>query len=149
MARCIVSRLLDKDVLTKDLDALSEALKPALLDDGWLATYLVAGKGVNEAKPCGGGNAVHPARRKAYVHARKYTKITTLIFLSTCRMPRMEIANEMSSDVAGIPPFDKAAEENAIMTLDDRFASFRKATPGGGSYMNEVGFASRKSPHLE
>lgn len=69
----LVSRLLDKDVLTKDLDALSEALKPVLLNDGWLATYLVAGKGVQEAKPRGGGNAVHPAWRKAYVHARKYT----------------------------------------------------------------------------
>lgn len=69
----LISRLLDKDVLTSDLETLSGALKPALLNGGWLGMYMVAGKGVNEAKPRGGGNAVHPAWRKAYVHARKYT----------------------------------------------------------------------------
>lgn len=69
----LVSRLLDKDVLTNDLGALSDALKPALLDGGWLGAYMVAGKGVNEAEPRGGGNAVHPAWRKAYVHAGEYT----------------------------------------------------------------------------
>ena len=40
----------------------------------------------------------------------------------------------------GFPPFDKAAEENAIKVLDERFSGLRKATPGGGSYMNEVSF---------
>lgn len=68
----LISRLLDKDTLTKDLDALSDALEPILIDDGWLGTYMVAGKGVNKARPRGGSNAVHPAWRKAYVHASKY-----------------------------------------------------------------------------
>lgn len=69
----LISRLMDKDLLTKDLDVLSDAIEPALVDGGWLGTYLVAGKGVHEAKPRGGGNSVHPAWRSAYVHAGKYT----------------------------------------------------------------------------
>lgn len=69
----LISRLLDKDLLTSDLGALYEALEPALVDGGWLAMYMVAGKGVNEAKPRGRGNAVHPAWRKAYVHTCKFT----------------------------------------------------------------------------
>ncbi|KAJ0332175.1 hypothetical protein COL5a_001879 [Colletotrichum fioriniae] len=67
----LISRFLDKKTLTNDLDALKSALEPILLNDGWLGTYLVAGKGVNEAKPRGGGNSVHPVWRKAYVHARE------------------------------------------------------------------------------
>ena len=38
----------------------------------------------------------------------------------------------------GFPPFDKPAEESAKKTLDGRFEALREATPGGGSYMNEV-----------
>lgn len=69
----LVSRLLDKDFLTSDLGALSDALEPALVDGGWLGAYMVAGKGVIEAKPRGGSNAVHPAWRNAYIHASEYT----------------------------------------------------------------------------
>ncbi|KAF5009331.1 hypothetical protein FDECE_4429 [Fusarium decemcellulare] len=110
----LISRLLDKDTLTKDLDALSDALKPILIDDGWLATYLVAGKGVNEAKPRGGGNAVHPAWRKAYIHA--------LTWLGW-----------------GYPPFDETAEGRTRKILNDRFEALRELTPAPthGAYMNE------------
>ncbi|KDN60536.1 putative FAD binding domain-containing protein [Colletotrichum sublineola] len=108
----LISRLLDKGALTNDLDALAGALEPILVNDGWLATYLVAGKGVNEAKPRGGGNAVHPAWRKAYVHA-----ITWLGW--------------------GYPPFDDTAAERTRKILNDRFKAIRELTPGGGSYMNE------------
>ncbi|KPM37671.1 hypothetical protein AK830_g8885 [Neonectria ditissima] len=108
----LISRLLDKDTLTNDLDALSDALKSILLNDGWLATYMVAGKGVHEAKPRGGGNAVHPAWRKAYIHA--------LTWLGW-----------------EYPPFDKVAALKTRKILNDRFEALRELTPGGGSYMNE------------
>ncbi|MBE3046768.1 hypothetical protein IMZ48_30415 [Candidatus Bathyarchaeota archaeon] len=67
----LVSRFMDKDLLTGD--ALPDALETALVDGGWLGCYLVAGKGVNEAKPRGGSNAVHPAWRTAYVLGSEYT----------------------------------------------------------------------------
>ncbi|KAF4983056.1 hypothetical protein FZEAL_1456 [Fusarium zealandicum] len=114
----LISRLLDKKTLTSDLDALSNALKPILINDGWLGTYMVAGKGVINAKPRGGGNAVHPAWRKAYMHA-----ITWLGW--------------------GYPPFDATAEERSKKVLDERFEALRELTPGGGSYMNE-GFPFEK-----
>jgi hypothetical protein len=81
----LISRLLDKDTLTKDLDALADALKPILINDGWLGTYMVAGKGVNKAKPRGGENAVHPAWRKAYIHASEYTTNTILAEVQAMR----------------------------------------------------------------
>ncbi|WAO87413.1 FAD-binding PCMH-type domain-containing protein [Fusarium falciforme] len=108
----LISRLLDKDTLTKDLDALADALKPILINDGWLGTYMVAGKGVNKAKPRGGGNAVHPAWRKAYIHAIHWLGW-------------------------GYPPFDETAEGRTRKILNDRFQALRELTPGGGSYMNE------------
>ncbi|KAF7552346.1 hypothetical protein G7Z17_g4398 [Cylindrodendrum hubeiense] len=108
----LISRLLDKNTLTNDLDALADALKPILINDGWLGTYMVAGKGVNEAKPRGGGNAVHPAWRTAYIHA--------LTWLGW-----------------GYPPFDETAAEKTRKILNDRFETLRDLTPGGGSYMNE------------
>ncbi|KAI6780469.1 FAD binding domain-containing protein [Emericellopsis cladophorae] len=108
----LISRLLDKETVTGDLDALSNALEPILIDDGWLGTYLVAGKGVNEAKPRGGSNAVHPAWRKAYVHA-----ISWLGW--------------------GYPPFDETADERTRKILDERFEALRELTPDSGSYMSE------------
>lgn len=41
----------------------------------------------------------------------------------------------------GFPPLDKLAEESVKTILDERFEGIRKATPGGGSYMNEVSFS--------
>ena len=76
----LISRLLDKNLLTNDLEVLSDALEPVLINDGWLATYIVAGTGVHDAEPRGGGNSVHPAWRTAYVHACKYTMQQDTVF---------------------------------------------------------------------
>lgn len=67
----LVSRLLDGEALTGDSEALRNALQEVLSSGskGSLAAYMVAGKGVQEAVPRGGGNAVNPAWRTAYVHA--------------------------------------------------------------------------------
>ncbi|KXH65704.1 FAD binding domain-containing protein [Colletotrichum salicis] len=115
----LISRLLDKKTLTNELAKLKSALEPILLNDGWLGTYMVAGKGVNEAKPRGGGNAVHPAWRKAYVHA-------------------------LTWQGWGYEPWDPAAGEKAREILDARFELLRHLTPDGGSYINE-GFPFEKN----
>lgn len=63
----IGSRLLDAKALSGDLAALKKALK-ASSPTGMLAV-LVSGKGVRDAIPRGGSNAVNPAWRKSLVHA--------------------------------------------------------------------------------
>jgi hypothetical protein len=65
----IGSRLLDGKALTQNLTALKEAFKAATASGSGIGVYLVGGHGVMNAKPRGGGNAVNPAWRRAYVHA--------------------------------------------------------------------------------
>lgn len=67
----LVSRLLDGKALTGDSEALKNALQEVLSSGSTssMAAYMVAGKGVQEATPRGGSNAVNPAWRTAYVHA--------------------------------------------------------------------------------
>lgn len=65
------SRLLGADALTANLTANAEAFKQ-FASGGAGTAYLVSGKGVHDAKPRGGGNAVLPAWRNAYVHASKF-----------------------------------------------------------------------------
>lgn len=64
------SRLLGKDVLEGDAAALAHALEAAASTDygDGIQAYLIAGKGVANAKPRGGSNSVHPAWRRAYLH---------------------------------------------------------------------------------
>jgi len=62
------SRLLDGKALSGDRNATRDAFR-AFSGAGAGTAYLVSGKGVWDAKPRGGGNAVLPAWRKAYVHA--------------------------------------------------------------------------------
>ena len=68
------SRLLGRDTLDGDLDALSHALKAAG-SHAVVQSYIVAGKGTANAKPRGGSNSVHPAWRTAYLHNRKYMSL--------------------------------------------------------------------------
>jgi len=65
------SRLLDGAALTADPEGLTTALKD-FGAEGVATVYLVSGKGVWDAKPRGGSNAVLPAWRKAYVHASEF-----------------------------------------------------------------------------
>lgn len=66
-----VSRLLDERALTSDTKALGNALKAGSKPTGSLMVFLVSGKGAKNARPRGGGNAVNPAWRSAFVHACK------------------------------------------------------------------------------
>ncbi|KAF9879641.1 FAD binding domain-containing protein [Colletotrichum karsti] len=104
------SRLLDREALTADVDALAGAVKTVTDKVTRLTTFLVSGKGVHEAVPRGGGNAVLPAWREAYVHA-----------IATTRFPS----------------FNATAKEEAIETLDAAVEGLRQLAPDTGSYLNE------------
>ena len=66
--KVVGSRLLPPETLTDD--ALIDALIDFLGDSGG-SLYMVSGKGVWDAKPRGGNDAVNPAWRKALIHAGK------------------------------------------------------------------------------
>jgi hypothetical protein len=61
------SRLLDAKALSGDLPALKKALKGSMAPGG-LNPYLLSGKGVRDAVPRGGSDAVNPAWRTSLVH---------------------------------------------------------------------------------
>lgn len=64
------SRLLDKAALTSNLSGSTAAYEKFVNGIMGIA-HLVSGRGVHNARPRGGGNAVLPAWRKAYVHLSK------------------------------------------------------------------------------
>ena len=70
------SRLLDEKALTQDLTALKNALKTATPSGNQLSVFLVGGRGVQNAQPSGGSNAVNPAWRKAFVHSGTFCWIS-------------------------------------------------------------------------
>ncbi|KAL7922893.1 hypothetical protein ACQKWADRAFT_326522 [Trichoderma austrokoningii] len=109
----LVSRLLDGKALTGNPDALNNALREELISGtlASMAAYMVAGKGVQDAKPRGGSNAVNPAWRTAYVHA-----LNTESFAA----------------------FNSTDEDRAKAILETGFQPLRDLTPGGGAYINEV-----------
>ena len=66
------SRLLDEHALTANFNASRAAYAQLLTGAGTGTAHLVGGKGVRNAKPRGGGDAVLPAWRKAYVHLSEF-----------------------------------------------------------------------------
>lgn len=68
--KVVGSRLLPSETLTDD--AFADALIDFLGDSGG-RLYMVSGKGVWDAKPRGGSNAVNPAWRKSLIHAGEST----------------------------------------------------------------------------
>ncbi|KAL7816041.1 hypothetical protein V8C44DRAFT_307463 [Trichoderma aethiopicum] len=107
----LVSRLLDGEALTGNQQKLKSALEATLASSGTIAAFMVGGKGVHDAKPRGGSNAVNPAWRNAYLHT-----LTSQSFR----------------------PFNKTAEKDAIATLDSEFQPLRDLTPKSGAYINEA-----------
>lgn len=66
------SWLLDEKALTTDLEALKEAIKTFTPPGTSSAPYLVSGKGVWDAVPRGGSNAVNPPWRRALMHYSEF-----------------------------------------------------------------------------
>ncbi|KAI3335440.1 hypothetical protein F4824DRAFT_489622 [Ustulina deusta] len=100
------SRLLDEKALTTSNGTeLSQAFK---LVGG--SAYLVAGKGVQNAKPRGGSTSVTPTWRKAVVHA-----VTGHVF----------------------SPLNATARAEALTIVDTLTEPLRKLAPDMGAYVNE------------
>jgi hypothetical protein len=73
------SRLLDAEALTANLTAVKVALQGFIAPGGGQANVdFISGKGVWNAVPRGGSDAVNPAWRKALIHMSKY--ICLLLF---------------------------------------------------------------------
>jgi hypothetical protein len=68
------SRLLDREALTGNLTMAKEAYE-LFAAGGGSNMFMVSGKGVHDAVPRGGSNAVLPAWRSTYVHASEYQLI--------------------------------------------------------------------------
>ncbi|PTB44833.1 uncharacterized protein TrAFT101_000301 [Trichoderma asperellum] len=108
----LVSRLLDGEVLTGNTEALKNALQVGMSGSSRsMEAFMVGGKGVQEATPRGGSNAVNPAWRTAYVHA-------------------------LNGEPFG--PFNKSEEQRAKEILEREFQPLRDLTPRGGAYINEA-----------
>ena len=68
------SRLLDRETLEGDQEALKQAIEPTLGNPAsGLQAFMLGGEGVRDARPRGGSNSVLPAWRKAHVLTRKPT----------------------------------------------------------------------------
>ena len=72
--KVVGSWLLPPETLTDD--ALKDALVDFLGESGG-RLYMVSGKGVWDAEPRGGSNAVNPAWRKALIHAGKSSWVSS------------------------------------------------------------------------
>ncbi|KAI0453359.1 FAD-binding domain-containing protein [Xylaria acuta] len=99
------SRLLDEKALASQSTALGEAFKHS---HG--SAYLVAGKGVRDAKPRGGSISVTPTWRKAIIHA-----VNGHIF----------------------PPLNATARAEALDIVNNITEPLRKLAPDMGAYVNE------------
>lgn len=108
----IGSRLLSTDNLTVNQTAVIEAFKAATPPGTSTEVNLVAGRGVRNAQPRGGSNAVNLPWRRALVH----------------------------SEVSVIwQPFDAAAKARGEDLLTNTYvAMLRKLAPDIGAYVNEA-----------
>ncbi|KAM7209625.1 FAD-binding domain containing protein [Naviculisporaceae sp. PSN 640] len=114
------SRLLDKSSLTGNLTLTAEVFKTFtnVEHPGGMGTaYLVSGKGVHNAVPRGGSNAVLPAWRKAYVHA-------TLVSASAFGV--------------GFAPLNATSRADAMKRINRALEPMRKLAPDSGAYANEA-----------
>ena len=105
------SHLLDERALT----SVTAESKQAFADFASVSVataFLVGGRGVMDAVPAGGSNAVLPAWRKTYVHAMNGLHI-------------------------GVEPLNRTQEKTAVTRLNESLAGIRKLAPEMGVYMNE------------
>jgi hypothetical protein len=129
------SRLLDREALTGNLTKAKEAYE-LFADGGGSNMFMVSGKGVHDAVPRGGSNAVLPAWRSTYVHASKYMPALASFSL---RLERKE-TDEAGHEIAANIPFQSlnaTAREIAIAASSSLSSGLRELAPTTGAYMNE------------
>ncbi|KAK0729871.1 hypothetical protein B0H67DRAFT_13871 [Lasiosphaeris hirsuta] len=104
------SRLLGREALAGNVSRNAEVL--ARFAGGGIGTaYLVSGKGVRDARPRGGGDAVLPAWRRAYVHA---------------------------TFGVDFEPLNRTARTEALSKVNYYLEPMRELAPDSGAYMNEA-----------
>ncbi|KAK4206717.1 FAD-binding domain-containing protein [Rhypophila decipiens] len=113
----VTSRLLDETALSKNLTALTAAYETLADVDGTgtgaATAYLVSGRGVWNARPRGGGNAVNPAWRKALSHTTAGQSWTHL-------------------------DYEGKSKRAAYSRADASLEPLRKLAPDSGAYVNEA-----------
>ncbi|RFU32605.1 hypothetical protein B7463_g3715, partial [Scytalidium lignicola] len=114
------SRLLDEKALTANLTALKVTLQNSIPPGSVGSAYLVSGKGVRDAKPRGGSNAVLPAWRESLVH----------YVIGVSWTPQNET--------------EKAQQQNLL--TNTYVKALRDLAPNTGSYVNE---ADANEPHFQ
>jgi hypothetical protein len=132
----IGSHLMDAASL-QDPAAVGEAWKTFSEVGGNGEAYLVAGAGVRDAKPRGGGDAACPAWRKAIVHASKSMSSELVSqFTESCMLTKYPsiLANSIK-----FLPLNVTAREDALVKLNAGVQPLRDLAPHMGAYMNEVG----------
>lgn len=121
------SRLLDREALTADSNATKRGLE-RFSAGGQATVYIVSGKGVRDARPRGGGTAVHPSWRRTYVHASKWC--------CSGNDGWMELTT--SAATVNFASLNAAAKEAAIAQTRAFAAGLRELAPEMGAYVNEV-----------
>lgn len=129
----IGSRLLPAEVLTRDLAKLKTALMGAASNvAGGVQVYLLGGKGVRDAIPRGGSDAVNPAWRTSLLHVGTFNSVLLHIELSV-------ILRGIKVTGVGWPPLDAdtMATQEALVT-HTYVKALRVLAPNSGAYCNEV-----------
>jgi hypothetical protein len=108
------SRLLDEEALTSNLTAVIEAFKTVTPYGSSSSVYLVGGKGVWDAVPRGGSDAVNPAWRKALVHSGTSSLVSLPSLRYSCNDLYVRDLNIQTNTTAVVgvswPPFDTATK---------------------------------------
>lgn len=132
------SRLLTRETLEAAAAADQERLSGALAryGIGGVATaYLVGGRGVREAVTRGGGDAVLPAWRRAYIHSKR---LPTSCFLSA-QGERILILLWHSVAVAyGYVAFNESRKREAMEGMECALQVIQNLEPDSGSHLNDV-----------
>jgi len=128
------SRLLDEKAFT----SYNSTYLGQVFKNSGGSPYLVAGKGVQNAKPRGGSTAVSPAWRKALAHVGESSPTqflntnATFNCMLTC-LPAHLLVNGVS-----FAPLNATAKQEALDKVDKRTEPLREIAPDMGAYVNEV-----------
>ena len=130
--KVVGSWLLPPETLTDD--ALTEALVDFLGASGG-RLYMVSGRGVWNAKPRGGSDAVNPAWRKALIHAGKSSYLTDLE-RKVVRFCSDTYSTVTSQDWTPLNATQQAKAEYNVNKVQTE--ALRRLVPDSGAYLNEV-----------
>lgn len=125
------SWLLPAETLTHNED-FGDALKTFMGDAG-ARFYMVSGKGVWDAVPRGGSDAVNPAWRKALIHAGELSSLT-------CKYLKV-FSNTYTVTSQSWKSLNQTAQAETMYSINEvQTEALRQLVPESGAYINEVWF---------